>query len=423
VSDKTELFRAAGASLGASDPKRWFVPGRIEFLGKHTDYAGGPSLVCAVDRGLSVGAALRKDDVVRVTDVGRHDRVEFPLRADVAAPEGWGNYAATVVRRIARDFPAAKQGVEIVFASDLPAAAGVSSSSALVVALFTAIADANRLHEDPAFAWISGRPEELAGYLACVENGESYGAFAGDRGVGVFGGSEDHTAILCCVSGHLSQFRYCPVRLDQQIPLPNDWTFAIASSGIRAEKAGPARDRYNAASLSAGAVLDVWNAASGLREPSLDAAVRRSPEAPDEIRAALKRSERSDFGANVLLRRFEHFFLESQELLPAAAKALAARDDRALGEIVDHSQRGAEELLGNQVPETISLARSARGLGAIAASAFGAGFGGSVWALVGRREALAFLTEWRAQYARAFPDSSRQAEFLTTGAGPGLRRL
>jgi len=28
-----------------------FVPGRIEVLGKHTDYAGGRSLVCATERG------------------------------------------------------------------------------------------------------------------------------------------------------------------------------------------------------------------------------------------------------------------------------------------------------------------------------------------------------------------------------------
>ena len=60
------------------------------------------------------------------------------------------------------------------------------------------------------------------------------------------------------------------------------------------------------------------------------------------------------------------------------------------GKLVDESQVAAEELLGNQVPETISLAKHARALGAYAASAFGAGFGGSVWALVSRSEAEQF---------------------------------
>jgi len=49
-----------------------------------------------------------------------------------------------------------------------------------------------------------------------------------------------------------------------------------------------------------------------------------------------------------------------------------------IGVLIDRSQDGAERLLGNQVPETIALARLARDLGAVAASAFGAGFGGSV---------------------------------------------
>ncbi|MGO1384393.1 MAG: galactokinase family protein, partial [Arachnia sp.] len=33
---------------------RWFVPGRLEVFGKHTDYAGGNSLLAAVDRGITI---------------------------------------------------------------------------------------------------------------------------------------------------------------------------------------------------------------------------------------------------------------------------------------------------------------------------------------------------------------------------------
>jgi len=39
--------------------------------------------------------------------------------------------------------------------------------------------------------------EELASYLGTVENGESYRSLDGDTGVGTFGGSQDHTAIMC----------------------------------------------------------------------------------------------------------------------------------------------------------------------------------------------------------------------------------
>ena len=47
---------------GRRRPTRLFVPGRIEVLGKHTDYAGGRSLTCAAERGFSVSYVARDDD-------------------------------------------------------------------------------------------------------------------------------------------------------------------------------------------------------------------------------------------------------------------------------------------------------------------------------------------------------------------------
>jgi galactokinase len=95
----------------------------------------------------------------------------------------------------------------------------------------------------------------------------------------------------------------------------------------------------------------------------------------------------------------------------------------ALGQLVDRSQRGAEQLLGNQVPETFHLARSARSLGAAAASAFGAGFGGSVWSLVRRDDAERFERCWRESYEAHFPEQADRATFFITTAGPAAMRL
>jgi galactokinase len=78
----------------------------------------------------------------------------------------------------------------------------------------------------------------------------------------------------------------------------------------------------------------------------------------------------------------------------------------------------AETLLGNQVPETVTLQRSARELGAVAASAFGAGFGGAVWALVPESEADAFLTQWAEGYRKKYRRASREAVFFLSRAGP-----
>lgn len=118
-----------------------------------------------------------------------------------------------------------------------------------------------------------------------------------------------------------------------------------------------------------------------------------------------------------LVDRFEQFAAENLEILPEARRAWFTNDMEEFGTQVDRSQQLAERLLGNQVPETISLARLAREKGAIAASAFGAGFGGSVWALVPRERAEGFLEGWREGYVAAFPGRAGAAELFLTGAG------
>lgn len=393
------------------------VPGRIEFLGKHTDYAGGRSLVGAVERAIHLVAAPRADARLRVVDAAAGETAELELRPDLEARPGhWTNYVTTVARRLARNFPGspALRGADLAFASDLPPAAGISSSSALIIALFTALADVNALDRRPAYSSQIHSVEDLAGYLGAIENGATFGAFTGDAGVGTLGGSQDHTAILCGRSGFLRQFSFCPVRHERDVPFPADWTLVIAVSGVVADKTGGAREHYNRAARAVATMLAAWRAATGRDDPSLAAALASAPDAPDRLRGLVDPS---------LLPRLDQFIAESEEIVPAAGDALLRGDVTALGPLVGRSQRLAEENLGNQVPETIALARAARAQGAAAASAFGAGFGGSVWALVETRAAAAFLDAWRDAYRREFPAAAGRAEFFPTGVGEGMRRV
>ena len=124
-----------------------------------------------------------------------------------------------------------------------------------------------------------------------------------------------------------------------------------------------------------------------------------------------------------MTERLEHFLAENLDILPAAGDALATGDLASFGTLVDRSQRAAEELLGNQIPETSHLASTARAAGAAAASAFGAGFGGSVWAMVESARADAFLSAWSAAYQKRFPQHAPRSAFFTTGAGPAAFQL
>jgi galactokinase len=102
---------------------------------------------------------------------------------------------------------------------------------------------------------------------------------------------------------------------------------------------------------------------------------------------------------------------------------LRGEDLRTFGELVDVSQANAERLLGNQTRETIALAGTARELGADAASAFGAGFGGSVWAMVPADSAERFTVAWRDRYAREFASAAQQAIFFTTKPHDGASEI
>ena len=413
------------AALGAKNraPRRaWFVPGRIEVLGKHTDYAGGRSLLCAIDRGFRLVAAPRDDRIITMANPDQ--ALDATLEMDPALPPElghWTAYPRAVARRLSRHFPSARHGADIAFTSDLPVAAGISSSSAFIVSTFLALAAANNLERDDEFLHNIHSKEDLAGFLGAVESGYTFGPFQGDTGVGIFGGSEDHTAILCCEPGRLAVYSFDPVRHERTIDLDPALLFVIGSSGIVAEKAGGARDAYNRASVATRRILELWNAAAGRADHTLAAAVTSGAGAPGRIRQVVR--ARGGETREYLLGRFDQFVAESEEIVPAAADRLRAADYAGFGTLVDRSQALAEQLLGNQVPETIDLARSARALGALAASAFGGGFGGSVWALVRATDAPAFIDRWSAAYRRAHPQWVGRAVFFATRPGSAALEL
>jgi len=425
--------------MGASQDRRAFrVPGRIEVLGKHTDYAGGRSLLCAIERGIVVCVAPRADALVRIrnaddavmSDVmsdfvsGFMSDSTTAVMSDVMTGYGWWKYAAAVVSRVGRDFPNAGRGADIAFASDLPIDSGLSSSSALVVAIFLALDAVNALADDVRYRAAIASRESLAEYLGAVENGRSFGPLEAAQGVGTLGGAEDHTAILCCTADTLSRYSFCPVRAEGTVPMPAGRVFVVAFSGVAAAKAGGALDRYNEASLSTREIVRLWNAATSGDDATLgDALGTSGPDAYEKMKNALGRSRPSGFSIQRLLDRLEQFDVESRGIIPGAFDALRSRDLRTFAELVDRSQANAERLLGNQTRETIALTRLARDLGADAASAFGAGFGGSVWAMVPADSAELFTGAWRDRYAREFPSAAQRAIFFTTKPYDGASEI
>jgi galactokinase len=399
----TSVLETYGALRSGAPERAWWVPGRIEVFGKHTDYAGGRTLVCPVPRGFAVVAGARQDRVVIVTDARRGDSVRLVAGTDAAPQSGWRHYVEVAVRRLARNFPACAFGADIVLASDLPRASGMSSSSALVVGVATALGAIGDVRRDRAWQANVRTPLDAAAYYACIENGRRFGALEGDAGVGTHGGSEDHAAIVEGRPGMVSAFGFVPPRAIDAARVPGEWRFVLTPSGVRASKTGDAQDRYNRLSAGAGALLALWNASHvGTPAVSLAAALGSESTAAERLREVIRHASVPEWTPEDLERRLNHFIAEDARILPAL-DAFRRVDTDALAGLSRKSQADAERLLGNQVDETIALARSARELGAFAASSFGAGFGGSVWALVRKDDAAAFAQRWHRDAFVAMP--------------------
>ncbi|MEZ4698872.1 MAG: galactokinase family protein [Rhodothermales bacterium] len=402
------VFARLAGRMGDAPSAALFVPGRIEVLGKHTDYAGGDSLVCAVERGFCMLVAAVDTAAATIEDAARGEQID--LRASQPGSPAWGRYPSTVWNRLNTHVGPFASGVRILFESTLPADAGLSSSSALMVGTFLALSAVYGFERDARYRAVIATDLDRADFLGHIENGQTFRTLAGEQGVGTFGGSQDHAAICCSVAGAVSRFRYAPMARAGMASLPEDLTFVVALSGVEAQKTGAARAAYNEASARANRIAERWCAAHGQPWQRL----RTIVESPGFSPAAMERLLEGDAP---LARRFRHFWAEHGELVPAAFEAFVRHDWSVLGDVVDRSQALAESLLGNQVPETVALAQLARSHGALAASAFGAGFGGAVWALVPAHEATRFRTRWLDSYRAVFPERS-QAGVFESRPGP-----
>jgi galactokinase len=392
-----DAFRAAH---GADPEHAWWVPGRLELFGKHTDYAGGRTIVAPAPRGFVVIAARRRDATIHLVDARTGETVTLSPAGDFFT--GWRNYVSVAVSRLTRNFPGPRSGATIAFASDLPRASGMSSSSALVVGVATALSALWNLPARDDWNRSIRTPADVATYFASLENGATFRELGGDEGVGTHGGSEDHAAMLLGQPGSFSALSFVPMCLLDVVPLPDAWTVVIATSGVKAEKTGAARDSYNRLSDGAQHLLATWNRHHPPAR-SLAAALGSSSSALKQLKDSVRHIDIDGWPADALERRLEHFVREDARIL-TAAEALRAADHETLARLSDESQRDATELLDNQIPETITLAAAALDAGAFAACSFGAGFGGSVWALVGNVNVAEFMGQWLKRYRARHPD-------------------
>jgi len=413
------------------------APGRVNLIGEHTDYNGLPVLPMAIDRSVRIAARRRGDGLVRLANVEpRFAAREYELAAAIPpfAAGDWGNYHKAAVQGLLRHLGGEWRGGDFLVEGDVPAGAGLSSSSAFVVAAALAFLAVNQREVEPV---------ELAEAMARAE-----------RYVGTLSGGMDQAASLLGRAGCAVRIDFFPLRV-QPVPLPADVAVVVCHSLVQAEKSAGARVAYNTRVVECRMACRVLNHVLA-RElprplerlgdlaalfPSRPLASFVEPLAAALPAGALRLSEVAKAAATypgklardcevpaglpdrfAVLARARHVLTEA-ERVAQAVEALASGSLARLGELMAASHASCRDDYEISCAELEDLVASARRGGALGARLTGAGFGGCTVNLVARGEVERFLAHVDREFYRPrVADPVPHRFVLAAAAGAAVER-
>lgn len=320
------------------------APGRIEFIGNHTDYNGGTVLGAAIDRAVWVGLAARTDGTRRLASASS-DRTVERAAADLSraqGPDAWINYSIGVLDAMARFGVAAPGGFDLLVTSDLPVGAGLSSSAALELASGLAFCEAAR----------STPPRETLVKIGRYAENHFVGVPCGilDQGVSGFGEAGRLVFIDCRVPS----FSTVPMPAEGHFWIFNTHTKHALVDGLYAERH---RECGEAARLLGVRLL---------ADLSVEAFLSAQDRVPEPLRS-----------------RARHV-VEEIARVRSAVEALRAGNLPVVGQLLTASHRSSQRLFENSTPELDFLVDAlARTPDVHGARLTGGGFGGAVMALTG----------------------------------------
>ena len=382
------------------------APGRVNLIGEHIDYCGFSVLPCAIEKRVTVDVELVKGvsyklRIEQEEQTEKYDAREFMIAERYGKTPHWTDYVLAAYRGVSQlrryeEHDTKKQSelnqysIKVSVKGDIPPAAGLSSSSALVVASGLAFLDCFNIQLTPL---------DLANYCADWE-----------RYSGTAGGGMDQAAILLSKPNHATLIDFEPNL--KATPVQVCGQFVAAHCMVNSAKAVNAAQQFNQRVLECriGSVLlgaltfqkvvmkdHGYHILSGLF--SMTAAIRKVlnkvvqlPEClfiseltdaivqqyclDDRLKAAWRAAQ----GVNLKIRsRARHVLSEAlrvQEFIESAA------DPHKMGRIMNESDLSCQFDYECSCPELAELTECMRKAGALGARLTGAGWGGFAIALL-----------------------------------------
>ncbi len=415
----TESGSRSGTSSGSKTETKeiswWRAPGRVNLIGDHTDYAGGLALPMAIDRDCLIGVAARADGVAEpavrahlialwTLDLSRKKSGEKPRKKPSKKPSkkprkkpskksdaveianwdfptspiepAWGRFVAAAMAVVANSdneiLESRKRGIELALTSTVPPGSGLSSSSALSVALVGALSQ-----------WV-GKPlggNELAQRAHQAEV----------MATGVPSGLMDQLASVYGQAGHALLIDFESITVTP-VALPKELAVVVVNSGV---PRALATSEYSQ------------------RRSEVEAAAKQLG------LNSLRNATLSQVGNNP---RARHVVSENNRVVKFV-EALQSGSIDNLGSLMDASHASLRDDFGVSTPELDALVAALREAGAVGARLTGAGFGGCVVALVPNDAVTETTTAALASYrSNASPEIGRAAAAFVVhavdGAGP-----
>jgi galactokinase len=342
------VFGSAGAA------RLFFSPGRINLMGAHLDYNGGPVMPTAVDRGTFLAVRARRDRRVVFASTLEDSR---PLETDLdhlppKRLQQWSDYPLGVlieIGLIARTRGREKQctGLDVLFGGNLPVGAGLSSSASICVGTAFALES----------VWRIGL-ERMDLVEAALRAEREF--------VGVQCGIMDPYAVGLARANSLLWLD-CKDRTHSYLPLDTSkLSIGVADSLVRRELAQGAFNERVAQCREAFEVLSRRQTdARCLRDVHIETLTEFQHELSD-----------------VCARRAHHVIPEVARTF-AARSALESGDAAGFGAQMFLTHASLRDLFEVSVPELDTLVESAsRAEGCLGARLTGAGFGGCAVLLV-----------------------------------------
>ena len=345
------------------------APGRVEFIGNHTDYNGGEVLGAAIDRYVWVAVAPREDTCVRVKTSSHSQTAEADLLdlKPLAGALTWANYPLGVVVEMKAAGVPMPHGFDLYVDSTLPSGAGLSSSAAFEMATVVVLQALYGAHFTTLQqALMAQRAENNFVGVPC-------GLL--DQGVSAFG-QTGHLVHLDCAENRIT-----PLALGGEVAF---WVFNTNCKHSLVDSQYAVRRQECEAAF----------AKLQARYPGVDHLAHYAEDTVLASRDMLSPEE---------LARARHITAENARV-QAVGKALETGDLNEVGALMAASHASSRDLFANSTPELDALAESLNAHEAVyGARLTGGGFGGAVLAMTRPDFSEAMAEEVRAEYRAKRP--------------------